>query len=794
MKKNPPLGISRLQSTLGTALFVTAIGCLTPAAGVHAAAPYGGQSVAAAAKPATAAVTQPAADALNPAAPAVSYASAIPGTRSYSLSLRELGAWAGPKLTGVDQSQYLSFSLRPDETVTRATLKLGYDYSPALLPDLSHLVVGLNGYNVALVSLPQDHPLANDHELPIDPTLFKQKNELMLHFIGHYTRECEDPSHSSLWLTVHDDTRLELTVAPKSPSTIDLSRVQDLFLLGGSPDTQEVPVVFGPSATFGTYKSAGIVASWLASVAGTRNVRFDAYAGQIPATNAIIFLKNGESVAGVKGSPNASLSIVPNPNNPDARLLVVSGPDDAAMERAARGLALTQRALTGMQVVINRDVSPKARVPYDAPAWLPLDRPVRFGEITKRAELNVAGYNPGVMRLNYRVPPDLFTARSTGAPVHMRYLATVLPSQWSSTLNIAQDGQQLASIALDVGQQTNLGLDTPNEIRAPADSSAARPLEKAAQSPWTATSFKVPPYVKAGRNQLQMQFTFENVRRNICQNTPPNNMVGSIDSSSTIDFSTFPHYEAMPDLAPFASLGFPFTRMADLSQTAVVLSNQPGTHELGLYLSLMGMMGEATGYPVLNHDVVTASGVDKVADRDLLVLGVAADQPLLSRWADDLPITTVDGERKLREIVHSWRPEYRWEQHDIDPVTAPAASINLAAAGNLSVMMGLESPLTPGRSVVFLYADKGAGLDTISRALTDADRWHDIHGDFALIHNTYIETAKVGPTYYLGSLPLTSKVRWFLKDQPILVGLAGLLGVLLLAVLVFRLLRRRKRA
>jgi len=784
MKKKPPTRYSRLQSMLGAAMFVAAIGFLTPASGVYAGTASTGQ---ASAPPVVA--TTPDALAANEQDP-----SAIPGARTYSLSLRQLGAWSGPRLTGVDQSQYLSFNLRPDETVTRATLKLGYDYSPALLPDLSHLVVGLNGNNVALISLPQDHPLDNGHELPIDPQLFKQKNELMFRFIGHYTRECEDPFHSSLWLSVHDDTRLELTVAPRRESAVDLSRVQDLFLSADSPDAQEVPVVFAPSASMGTYKSAGVVASWLASVAGTRNLRFKAYQGDIPATNAIVFLNNGETIAGLQGSSSASLSIIPNPSNPYARLLVVSGANDAGIERAALGLALTQRSLSGMQAVITHAVAPAARKPYDAPAWLPLDRPVRFGEIAKRAELNVAGYNPGVMRLNYRVPPDLFTARSKGAPVHLRYLATALPSQWDSTLNIAQDGQQLASIAIDRGQQTSLDHATPADGKSPPKASATQPLEKVAESPWTATSFNLPPYVNGGRNQLQMQFSFEILRRNLCQNVPPDNMVGSIDSDSTIDFSSFPHYQALPNLASFASLGFPFTRMADLSQTAVVLSNQPGTHELGLYLSVMGLMGEATGYPVLNHDVVGAANVDSVADRDLLVVGVANGQPLLSRWADELPISTVDGVRKLRETVHSWRPVYRWEERDVDPVTAPAASISLAAAGDLSAVMGLESPLKAGRSVVFLYADKAAGLDRISRALTDPDRWHDIHGDFALVHDTYIETAKVGPTYYLGSLPLTSKLRWFLADQPVLVGLAGLLGVLLLAVLVFRLLRRRKRA
>ena len=99
------------------------------------------------------------------------------------------------------------------------------------------------------------------------------------------------------------------------------------------------------------------------------------------------------------------------------------------------------------------------------------------------------------------------------------------------------------------------------------------------------------------------------------------NLQATVDPESTLDFSEFPHYVAMPNLAYFADLGFPFTRMADLSETAVVLPAQPSADEVSLYLAVMGRMGEATGYPALRHALISPADTDKFSDHDLIVLG-----------------------------------------------------------------------------------------------------------------------------------------------------------------------------
>ncbi|WP_181881931.1 cellulose biosynthesis cyclic di-GMP-binding regulatory protein BcsB, partial [Escherichia coli] len=69
---------------------------------------------------------------------------------------------------------------------------------------------------------------------------------------------------------------------------------------------------------------------------------------------------------------------------------------------------------------------------------------------------------------------------------------------------------------------------------------------------------------------------------------------------STIDFSKYHHFIAMPDLRAFVSAGFPFSRMADLSETVVVMPEKPGATQVEILLNTLGLIGAQTGFPAIN--------------------------------------------------------------------------------------------------------------------------------------------------------------------------------------------------
>lgn len=697
------------------------------------------------------------------------------GHRVVSLTFKQMGAWSAIKLRGVDGSRTLAFPIRSDEVVVAAKLRIAYDYSPALIPELSHLKIQFNERMAMVEGLPQGKGLANGREITLDPRLFRDMNELRFTLIGHYTRQCEDPFHSSLWLLLSDLGRLELTLAPLS-SVNDLKNLPAPFFDKRDNVRLSLPFVFASPPSLGTLKAAGVLSSWFGQQAGVRGAQFPVSVNTLPEGNAVVFLLGGENLQGVKGVAASTLSIQPHPSNPNAKLLLVSGVNEAELMRAARTIALISPSLSGQTVTVTKETESALRKPYDAPAWIRTDRRVKFGEIAKPEELRVQGYYPEVVRLNYRVPPDLFTWRTPGAPMHLKYRASRLPLHHSSSLNV-----NINSVIIDT-----LPL---NELYDKVNAQSRPILPKTENKSITDAALFIPPYAVTGRDQLQLAFSFDVIKEGECRNMPPDNLQAAIDSESTLDFSGFPHYVAMPNLSYFSSLGFPFTRMADLSETAVVLPDRPNVEEMGMYLVLMGRMGEATGYPALRHEVIAASDIEKMADRDLLVIGSANNQKLMGLWADRMPMVQAGGERRLREPNVSWRPTYRWEQKDIDPSASNTPSLSLSGVGNLTTLMAFESPLKSSRSVVFVYADKSADLRKISDLVTDSERISAIQGDFVVVDDKSINHVKVGDTYYLGSLPWLSKLSWFFSDQPLVLALIVFLVAVLLATIAYRPLR-----
>ena len=691
-------------------------------------------------------------------------------TRTVTLSFKQLGAWSSIKLRGVDGSQALFFPVRADEVVVGAKLRIAYDYSPALIPELSHLKVILNDRVAAVEGLPKDKNVGNSRDITLDPRLFKEMNALEFKLIGHYTRQCEDPFHSSLWLTLSDLGRLELTLAPVSTAS-DLKNLPAPFFDRRENQPLSVPFAFTKGASHATLQAAGVVASWFGLQARNKTVQFPVTQNELPEGNGVVFLQGGESIQGVKGTSAASVSLVPHPLNPLARLLVVSGANSTDIARAAHAIALASHTLAGELVTVTNEVEAAARSPYDAPAWLPVNRPVRLGEIMRADQMRVHAYYPDAIRLNYRISPDVFTWRSEGIPVHLKFRVTRLPFHRNSSLNIGLNGNYLQSFSIN---------DPLHKIGE---------TEKPATGPFDGTGIRderihLPPYASEGKDQLQFTYYFDVVKEGECRSLPPANLEASIDPESTIDFSQFPKFAALPNLAYFANIGFPFTRLADLSETALAMPDNPGADEISLYLTVLGRMGEATGYPALRHSVVSHLDIEKSATKDVIVVSTGNSQSLISKWKDALPMVLVDGDRRVREHRATWRATYRWAQEDVTTKAVPPGALHISGNSSLSAIMGFESPMQSGRSIVFLYADKAMDLRKISDALSDSERLAAIQGDFVVVDDKSISHAKASDTYYIGSLPWLSKVRWFFADQPfLLAGLVTLVAILLGALL-----------
>jgi hypothetical protein len=256
-----------------------------------------------------------------------------------------------------------------------------------------------------------------------------------------------------------------------------------------------------------------------------------------------------------------------------------------------------------------------------------------------------------------------------------------------------------------------------------------------------------------------------------------------------LDISSFPHYLKMPDLSAFANTGFPFTRMADLSETAVVLPDNYSAGDIGTYLTLMGRMGESTGLPVYGVSVARAADVQKHANKDILLIGGTNNQPLLKEWAKHMPFS-VDGESRLfslSDVKSKFMPWYEAPKADFRPV----AHLSATTLATDAILFGFESPLKSGRSVVALTSDRTSGQADVLSALMDVDVVPKIQGGVSVIRGKEVDAMATTSTYMVGSLPPFMAVRWALANSSWLAALILIVVSVLLAGATYAVLRRQ---
>jgi hypothetical protein len=701
--------------------------------------------------------------------------------RRQTLTFADLGALDPLQLRGTQGENGISFAIRNDEVVTGAVLHLVYSYSPALLADLSQLKVLVNGEVAATLPLPRSQAgITVARDVPLDPRFITEYNQLNLQLIGHYTRSCEDPSHSSLWATVSNASTLDLTYA-SLPAKPDLAALPQPFFDRRDVRRLELPFVFAAQPAKETVEAAGIVASWFGALAGYRGALFPATVGSVPLSgNAVVFATADDHPADLALPPQIdgpTLALVPRVAPARGELLLVLGRNPAELKIAASALALGRNTLSGTSATVAALTTLTPRVPYDAPNWLASTRPVRIGELVDERDLSVTGYEAGPVRIGLRVPPDLFMWNTKGVPIDLRYRYTVRPKPDRSSLNVSVGDTFVQS--LPIRAQETSGFDLSRYLRwlAPDAPGAERHV------------VHVPPLLLTPHAQLQLHFFYDIPDTGECTGRLLENVQGSIDPNSTIDLSSFPHYMALPDLAAFANSGFPFTRMADLSETAAVLPNEPAPDVYSLFLLTMGRMGASTGYPATGVTVTDAADVGRYADKDLLVFGAPGNQPLLKRWGAQMPFSG-DGSGSrftLTDIV--FRIEDWWHGAKGGELTPARADLTLVGGNGSALIAGFESPLRHARSVVALIGASGQSDADLTSALVDSDMLPAIQGAMDVIHGRTVTVTSNGNPYYAGELPPIEYLRWILSRHPLLLMFGGLFAALVIAALFYRLLR-----
>ncbi len=679
-------------------------------------------------------------------------------------------------LRGINPNGGVEFGMRSDEVVSNALLNLEYTPSPSLLPVQSQLKVYLNDELMGVLPVTKEQlgkkTLA---QVPINPLFITDFNRVRLEFVGHYRDVCENPASSTLWMDVSRNSSLSMTYQTLAVKN-DLSAFPVPFFDPRDSRELNLPVVFAGSPDITQQQAATIVTSWFGSRSGWRGQNFPVLFDKLPDRNAIVFATNEKRPSFLRDHPDVKGPVVEMVNHPDkpyVKLLVVFGRDDKDLVQAAKGIAQGSVLFRGNSVAIGEVKPLLARKPYDAPNWIRTDRAVTFGELkTYEEQLQSTGLEPSAINVPLNLPPDMYLLRSNGIDIALNYRYTAPPTKDSSRMDISLNNQFLQSFPLTSSQDSNKLLLRLPVLQGLLDGK---------------TDVSIPALKLGAVNQLRFDFQYMNpmpggsVDNCITFQPVQNHVV--IGDDSTIDFSKYYHFIALPDLRAFANASFPFSRMADLSESIVVMPKTPNEGQIATLLDAMAAVGAQTGLPAINVTLTDDASQIQNKDADIMVIGNIPE-----KLKDDKRIDL------LVQATESWvnTPLRQTTFPSIMPDNADreaSVQTNVTSQGPMAAIVGFQSPYHEQRSVIALLADSPRGYELLNMAMNDSGKRAAMFGSVAVIRESGVNSLRVGDVYYVGHLPWFERVWYALSNHPVLLAVFAAISVVLLAWVMWRLLR-----
>ncbi len=683
-----------------------------------------------------------------------------PGQFHDLITLKELGESA-MNLRGVDSQHTILFNLKQTYVVRKAKMHVVYAFSPSLLPQLSHIRLMMNGTLFATIQVPPNSNPASGSQIAeadfdVPPDILVRSNQLTVEFVGHYTMTCEDPGNTTLWANVSDTSYLDVS-GDVLPLANDLSQLPLPFLDIQSIDPPKIPIVFALPPTLKGIQAAGIVASYFGMVSENRPARFPTYIGALPGGDSILIAENPTMLPGGLDLGNITAPTVamrPNPNDPDSKVLIITGANADQTLMAAQAVALGSDLLRGETSTISKLTLPNTSQADDAPRWARGDHTVQLWDYASADVLQGDGSAP--LNVYFRIPPDLFFVQKPSAILHTVYRYNSIPIGPISSIQVRVNNAFLGSLPLIPGSDPARVVKT--EVPVPVVN--LRPFS----------------------NSLSFDFTFQLLKKGGCNDSTPNNMQGAVTRDTYLDLRGYPHYVGLPNLELFSNAGFPFTRFADMSQTTVVLPAAPTAQEIELFVTMMAHFARQTGMPVLRVTVATADAMKQGANTDFMVLGTGDDQPAFDRLGNALPVNVRAGQVQVRDTLGLFTPfHHAWWKI---PAPDHSESGELTASGVPdSVIEGIESPYQSGRSIVVINIKDAATYDTFITNFLKVEQASDISDTVTVMHGNEFQSFRIGNNvYHVGMLPWWNRLTLWFVDVPWLAAILVTLIAFLLAV------------
>ena len=707
------------------------------------------------------------------------------------LTFQKLGIESPIVLRGIESEQNINFKIRSDEVVSSAKLNLSFYYSKQLLSELSQINILMNGEPLDAINIEDGlggQRINKTIEIPKE--LVTDNNVLTFQLIAHYSKECEDPRDSRLWSVISNYSTIEI-VSKQFILQNDLLYFPLPFLDAQVVKKTSVPFVFLNKLGKTTLESAGILASYFGSISNNNNIDYPVHFNNIPKKgNAIVFLDSIDTLNSLNNSTDSSnsdsqLLIVTNPADQTGKLLLVYGKTPEDQKTTILNLISKSNKLSGNLAAFSSKPIMEKRRPYDSPAWLQTDGPVKFSQVYPNLNsLNATSYGTSTFPVDINLPPDLFalTNKNNGIKIDIKYSYDEpnFSKGQSAKFIISTDDQIIRATTLNSSSKNNFfeNLLNPTNFFKTKNDENIRFLDGS-------LSTHVPVEQKNSLLKLKPSFNYNYSNKMDCVN---NLMIAStkqsINPNSSIDISNLSHFIKMPNLAVFKTHGYPFSRMADLSDTSFIISGELSPSMVKSYLNVLGWFGKSIRFPAVSMSVNNENEVDQFKQKNLIIFNNASNNSkLLSSWDINVDSGVVsDGYlNKINRFFSKFNK-------DDSELVSPTQNFNPSDVK--ANILEFQSPLSSKNTVVLLSFNSDDGFKLIDDIFGESDELSGkVYGSRTVITNQGKYSLSDQTEYYLGSLTLTESLFFFLAKYPLFFVFFTVLVILFLSIASYYLLR-----
>ena len=191
-------------------------------------------------------------------------------------------------------------------------------------------------------------------------------------------------------------------------------------------------------------------------------------------------------------------------------------------------------------------------------------------------------------------------------------------------------------------------------------------------------------------------------------------------------------------------------------------------------LNAVGRLSAVTGAVADKVRVVSSANDPAASERDILAIG-----RVVTRMSDINAENAADLQAHVEEAIRARKPG--------DAFPAPEAKV---LAEPVAAVVGLESPLKSGRSVVALLSEGPASSLELNSRLVKPGDLNNVGGTVAVVSPGSVTEFSVGDRYVVGDLPWYHRVWMRLSRHPGWLVVCALVSALVIGFAAFVFMRR----